>query len=85
MQETRNNCFGSKKRSTILLQAETGKHECRNVTATVLLTKVLFNHAFYIKIVEGINVKSYNIFSGMKQYIFVGVKIRQNFSANPIV
>ena len=33
MQETRNNCFGSKKRSTTLLQAKTGKHECRNVTA----------------------------------------------------
>ena len=49
MQETRNNCFGSKKRSTTLLQAKTGKHECRNVTATymhcmVLLPKVLFNH-----------------------------------------
>ena len=34
MQETRNNCFGSKKRSTTLLQAKTVKHECRNVTAT---------------------------------------------------
>ena len=34
MQETRNNCFGSKKRSTTLLQAKIGKHECRNVTAT---------------------------------------------------
>ena len=34
MQETRNNCFGSKKRSTTLLQGKTGKHECRNVTAT---------------------------------------------------
>ena len=32
MQETRNNCFGSKKRSTTLLQAKTGKHEY--VTAT---------------------------------------------------
>ena len=34
MQETRNNCFGSKKHSTTLFQAKTGKHECRNVTAT---------------------------------------------------
>ena len=34
MQKTRNNCSGSKKRSTALLQAKTGKHECRNVTAT---------------------------------------------------
>ena len=34
MQETRNNCFGSKRRSTTLLRAKTGKHECRNVTAT---------------------------------------------------
>ena len=30
MQETRNNCFGSKKCSTTLRQAKTGKHECRN-------------------------------------------------------
>ena len=37
MQETRSNCFGSKKRSTTLLQAKTGKHECRNVTAIMLL------------------------------------------------
>ena len=34
MQETRNNCFGSKKRSTTLRQAETGKHECQSITAT---------------------------------------------------
>ena len=34
MQETRNNCFGLKKRSTTLRQAKTGKHECRNITAT---------------------------------------------------
>ena len=33
MQETCNNCFGSKKLSTTLLQAKTGKHECQNVTA----------------------------------------------------
>ena len=32
MQETRNNCFGSKIISTTLLQAKTGKHECLNVT-----------------------------------------------------
>ena len=37
MPETRNNCFGSKKRSTTLLQAKTVKHECRNVTATLQL------------------------------------------------
>ena len=35
MQETHNNCFGSKKRRTILRLAKTGKHECRNVTATL--------------------------------------------------
>ena len=34
MQETRNNCFGSKKCSTTLLQAKTVKHECRNVIVT---------------------------------------------------
>ena len=37
MQETRNNCFQSKKRSTTLLQAKTGKHKCRNITATALV------------------------------------------------
>ena len=35
MQETRNNCFGSKICRTTLRQAKTGKHECRNITATV--------------------------------------------------
>ena len=34
MQETRNNCFWPKKRCTTFRQAKTGKHECRNVTAT---------------------------------------------------
>ena len=34
MQETRNNCLGSKKCSTTLHQALTDKHECQNVTAT---------------------------------------------------
>ena len=34
MQETRNSCFGSKKHSTTLLQAKTGKHKCWNVKAT---------------------------------------------------
>ena len=34
MLETRNNCFGSKMRSTTLRQTKTGKHECRNLTAT---------------------------------------------------
>ena len=37
MQETLNNCFGLKVRSMMLRQANTGKHECRNVTATLLL------------------------------------------------
>ena len=56
MQETRNNCFGSKKCSTTLRQAKTSKHECRNVIATyetivasflhlmVIVFKVLLNH-----------------------------------------
>ena len=30
MQETHNNCFGLKKRSTTLRKAKTGKHKCRN-------------------------------------------------------
>ena len=34
MQETRNNCFGSKKRSTTLRQAKIYKHECWNITAS---------------------------------------------------
>ena len=34
MQETRNNCFRSKKRSTTLLQTKTGKHECQPVKAS---------------------------------------------------
>ena len=34
MQEIRNNCFGSKKCGMTLRQAKTGKHECRNVTAS---------------------------------------------------
>ena len=33
MQETRNNFFGSKKCSTTLRQAKTGKHECQKLTA----------------------------------------------------
>ena len=36
MQETCNNCFGLKKCSRILCQAKTGKHECRNIIATLL-------------------------------------------------
>ena len=31
MQETRNNCFGSKICSTTLRQTKTGKHECRTL------------------------------------------------------
>ena len=34
MQETRNNCFGSKICGTTLRQAKTGNHECRNITAS---------------------------------------------------
>ena len=34
MQETRNNCFGSKIRSTTFRQAKTDKHEYQNITAT---------------------------------------------------
>ena len=33
MRETRNDCFGPKKRNMTLNQAKTGKHECRNITA----------------------------------------------------
>ena len=45
MQETRNNCFGSKKRSTTLLQAKTVKHECRNATVVALYVAVAFRHS----------------------------------------
>ena len=31
MQESRNNCCGSKKRNTTFRQAKTGKKECRNI------------------------------------------------------
>ena len=41
MQETHNNCFGSKKHRTTLLQAKTGKHECWNVTAMYISALVL--------------------------------------------
>ena len=41
MQETRNNCFGSKKCSTILLQVKTGKHKSRNVHCCYVSTLVL--------------------------------------------
>ena len=33
MQETLNNCFESKIRSTILREAKIGEHECQNITA----------------------------------------------------
>ena len=46
MQETRNNCFRSKKRSTTLLQAKTGKHEFRNVVAEMhKYVAVTFRHS----------------------------------------
>ena len=38
MQETRNNCFGSKKHSTTLLQAKTGKRELHFTTLAYLFT-----------------------------------------------
>ena len=41
MQETHNNCFGSKKCSTTLRQAKTGKRECRNITATYLFSTTI--------------------------------------------
>ena len=44
MQETRNSCFGSKKRRTTLRQAKTGKRECRNVTATYVA--IIFRHSY---------------------------------------
>ena len=34
IQETCNNCFGSKKYNTTLHKAKTGKHDCRNIAAT---------------------------------------------------
>ena len=33
MQETCNNCFGSKKHKMTLHLTKTGRHECRNITA----------------------------------------------------
>ena len=36
MQETPKNYFWSKKRNTTLRQAKTGKHECQDVTETVI-------------------------------------------------
>ena len=75
MQEIRNNCFGSKKRSTTLLQAKTVKHECRNVTAhavtiavtivasflhsMVLLPKLLFNHQIGVAILISFQALSF--------------------------
>ena len=48
MQETGNNCFGSKIRSTALRQAKTGKHECRNVTATYMYISALVLTCFHL-------------------------------------
>ena len=47
MQETHKSCFGSKKRSTILRQAKTGKHEYQNITA-VYKTKHFLIYTCYI-------------------------------------
>ena len=41
MQETRNNCLGSKMGSTTLRQAKTSKHEFRKVTATYNFSALL--------------------------------------------
>ena len=42
MQETRNNCFGSKIRRTILHQAKTGKYECRMLLLYFAICAYLF-------------------------------------------
>ena len=39
MQENSQQLFRVEKRSTTLLQVKTGKHECRNVTATYKIIK----------------------------------------------
>ena len=49
MQETRNNCFGFKIRSTTRRQAKTGKNECRNITATahvLICFRLMKDHSF---------------------------------------
>ena len=54
MQETHNNCFGSKKYSTTLLQAKTGKHECRIITAKYCKLLLHFGtHAYLFSPDEG--------------------------------
>ena len=55
MQETRNNRFGSKKRSTTLIQAKTGKDECQNGRATYVGTLLLHfgTHAYLFLPEEG--------------------------------
>ena len=55
MQETRNNCFGSKIRSTTLRQAKTGKHECF-IQNTSLLIPSLLHKQYY----------SYNSYAHLK-------------------
>ena len=48
MQETRNNCFGSKICSTTLRQAKTDKYDYRNITATYvfrILAAYVFRHS----------------------------------------
>ena len=51
MQETRNNCFWLKKRSTTFLQAKTGKHKCRNIPAT-------WNNCYEFLAFYGVNSQS---------------------------
>ena len=43
MQQTLNNYFGSKKRSTTLCQVKIGKHECQNVTDISALVLTCFH------------------------------------------
>ena len=55
MQETRNNCFGSKRRSTTFHQAKTVKHECQNVATTLCALKYdshLFAELIFILFVK---------------------------------
>ena len=48
MQETRNNCFGSKMGITTLRQAKRGKHECRNPYVAVIF-RHLYCTCFRVK------------------------------------
>ena len=62
MLETRNNCFGSKKRSTAILQAKTGKHECRNIKSTSVIQLYLHTMCYTNGILKFtlVLIKQYN-------------------------